>query len=120
MFDGGRPRPAIEAAVSRHAIPPRLLPFPKQHDKHVQHADGHEQNDENPQNRPERLAERDQDEADDHVILGSGSSRWRDLLAAYLDRRHPRWREDAQGDAATGSGPARSRKMTKEEAYQIG
>jgi hypothetical protein len=43
----------------------------------------------------------------------------RDLLAAYLDRRHPRWREDAQGDAATGSGPARSGKMIKEEAYQI-
>ena len=41
-----------------------------------------------------------------------------DLLAAYLDRRHPRWREDAQGDAATGSGPARG-KMTKEEVYQI-
>jgi hypothetical protein len=39
--------------------------------------------------------------------------------AAYLDRRHPRWREDAQGDAATGSGAARSGKMTKEEAYQI-
>src|ERR1700760_3305715 len=42
-----------------------------------------------------------------------------DLLAAYLDRRHPRWREDAQGDAAAGSGPPRSGKMTKEEAYQI-
>ena len=37
-----------------------------------------------------------------------------DLLAAYLDRRHPRWREDAQGDAATARG-----KMTKEEVYQI-
>jgi hypothetical protein len=57
MFDGGRARPAIEA-VSRQAIAPRLLPFPKQHEKYVQHADGHEQNDENPQNRPERLAER--------------------------------------------------------------
>jgi hypothetical protein len=48
----------------------------------------------------------------------------RDLPPAYLDRRHPRWREDAQGDAAAGSGPARSGeafdgKMTKEEqAYQ--
>ena len=78
MFDGGRARPAIEAVVSRQAIPPRPLPFSKQHDKHVQHADGYEQNDENPQNRPERLAERDQDEADDgsyHVILGLGSGR---------------------------------------------
>jgi hypothetical protein len=43
----------------------------------------------------------------------------RDLWAAYFDCRYPRWREDAQGDAATGSGPARSRKMAKEEAYQI-
>jgi hypothetical protein len=42
-----------------------------------------------------------------------------DLLAAYLDRRHPRWREDAERDAAAGSSPARSGKMTKEEAYQI-
>jgi hypothetical protein len=45
----------------------------------------------------------------------------RALLMAYLDRREPRWREHAQGDAATG----RSRwgwssgKMTEEEAYQI-
>ena len=65
MFDGGRPRPAIEAAVSRQAIPPPQLPFPKQHDKHVQHADGHEQNDENPQNRPERLG--DWDERREHL-----------------------------------------------------
>ena len=42
------------------------------------------------------------------------------LLEAYLDRRMPGWREDAQTDAGarhggtTGSGP-----MTKEEAYQI-
>jgi hypothetical protein len=35
-----------------------------------------------------------------------------------LAGRHPRWREDPQGDAATGSGPARSGKMNKEEAYQ--
>jgi DnaJ domain len=43
------------------------------------------------------------------------------LLMAYLDRREPRWREHAQGDAATGTGrPARSGgKMTEEEAYQI-
>src|ERR1700683_4946120 len=45
----------------------------------------------------------------------------RDLLAAYLDRRAPEWREHAQGDAAAGRGPrsARGSKMTGEEAYQI-
>jgi hypothetical protein len=44
----------------------------------------------------------------------------RDLLAAYLDRRHPRWREHAQdGTAAGRGGAARSGKMTEEEAYQI-
>jgi hypothetical protein len=44
----------------------------------------------------------------------------RALLAAYLDRREPRWREHAQGDATAGRGtPPRSGKMTQEEAYQI-
>ena len=45
----------------------------------------------------------------------------RELLAAYLDRREPGWRENAQGDAGTGSGPRSSAggKMTEEEAYQI-
>jgi hypothetical protein len=48
----------------------------------------------------------------------------RALLAAYLDRREPGWREHAQDGAAagqsTGEGPARrSNKMTEEEAYQI-
>ena len=53
-------------------------------------------------------------------LLGEFDPESRDLLAAYLDRRHPRWREDAQGDAAAGNGgPARSGKMSKEEAYQI-
>jgi DnaJ domain len=42
------------------------------------------------------------------------------LLAAYLDRRHPRWREDAHDGATTGrGGAARSGKMSEEEAYQI-
>jgi hypothetical protein len=43
------------------------------------------------------------------------------LLAAYLDRRQPRWREHAPGDAAAanGSRPSRRGKMTEEEAYQI-
>jgi hypothetical protein len=52
-------------------------------------------------------------------LLAEFDTESRDLLAAYLDRRHPRWREDAQGDAAAGSGAARSGKMTKEEAYQV-
>jgi DnaJ-like protein len=44
----------------------------------------------------------------------------RALVVAYLDRRAPRWREDAQGDAAAGHGSPRwSGKMTEEEAYQI-
>ena len=45
----------------------------------------------------------------------------RDLLAAYLDRREPGWREHAQADAAAGAGgrPAAAGKMTKEEAYQV-
>jgi len=43
------------------------------------------------------------------------------LLAAYLDRRQPRWREHAPGDAAAANGSRQSRggKMTEEEAYQI-
>jgi hypothetical protein len=45
----------------------------------------------------------------------------RDLLAAYLDRREPGWREHAQGDAAAGSGRGGTGggKMTEEEAYQV-
>jgi hypothetical protein len=41
------------------------------------------------------------------------------LLAAYLDRREPGWREHAQGDATAGHGVTSSGKMTEEEAYQI-
>ena len=43
------------------------------------------------------------------------------LLAAYLDRRQPRWREHAPDDAAAANGSRASRggKMTEEEAYQI-
>jgi hypothetical protein len=41
------------------------------------------------------------------------------LLVAYLDRREPRWRENAQGDAAAGRWSPSSGKMTEEEAYQI-
>ncbi len=45
----------------------------------------------------------------------------RALLMAYLDRREPRWREHAHGDAETGAGRTAwgSAKMTEEEAYQI-
>jgi hypothetical protein len=38
------------------------------------------------------------------------------LLAAYLDRRHPRWREDVDDGAASGR---RSPKMSEEEACQV-
>ena len=43
------------------------------------------------------------------------------LLAAYLDRRQPRWREETPDGAAAadGSPPSRGGKMTEEEAYQI-
>ncbi len=43
------------------------------------------------------------------------------LLAAYLDRRQPRWREEAPDDTASANGNRASRgaKMTAEEAYQI-
>jgi len=55
-------------------------------------------------------------------LFGEIDSDSRELLAAYLDRRAPGWREHAQGDAAAGSGrssPRSSGKMTEEEAYQI-
>ena len=54
-------------------------------------------------------------------LLGAMDSDSRDLLAAYLDRRHPGWREHAQDDAAAGGGAraARGSKMTEQEAYQI-
>jgi len=42
----------------------------------------------------------------------------RALLAAYLDRREPGWREHAQDGAAAGAAPSRG-KMTEEEASQI-
>jgi DnaJ-domain-containing protein 1 len=44
----------------------------------------------------------------------------RALLVAYLDRREPRWRGDAQADAAAGPRrPGWGGKMTEEEAYQV-
>jgi hypothetical protein len=42
------------------------------------------------------------------------------LLEAYLDRRAPGWREDADGHRDAGQrGPARTGAMTDEEAYEI-
>jgi hypothetical protein len=53
-------------------------------------------------------------------LLGEVDDDSRDLLAAYLDRREPGWRENTQHDAAAGSGRGSpSGKMTEEEAYQI-
>jgi len=52
-------------------------------------------------------------------LLGEIDEESRALLAAYLDRRDPGWREHAQSDAATGRGGASRGPMTHEEAYQI-
>ena len=54
-------------------------------------------------------------------FLGEIDNDSRKLLMAYLDRREPRWRENAQGNAAAGEGgsAASSGKMTEEEAYQV-
>jgi len=52
-------------------------------------------------------------------MMGEIDEESRALLAAYLDRRDPRWSEDAQGDAAAGRGAASSGKMSEQEAYQI-
>jgi hypothetical protein len=43
----------------------------------------------------------------------------RALLAAYLDRREPGWREHVQGGASADGGAPRPGKMTEQEAYQI-
>jgi len=52
-------------------------------------------------------------------LLGEVDNDSRDLLAAYLDRREPGWREHAQHHAGSGTRPTSSGKMTEEEAYQI-
>jgi hypothetical protein len=44
----------------------------------------------------------------------------RTLLAAYLDRRNPRWREHVHGGSTAGEGTAaNSGKMSEQEAYQV-
>jgi hypothetical protein len=53
-------------------------------------------------------------------LLAEIDAESRALLAAYLDRRDPSWREHAQADATAGTGrPPPGGKMTEEEAYQI-
>jgi hypothetical protein len=53
-------------------------------------------------------------------LLSEFDEESRNLLAAYLDRRYPSWRENAHEGATAGrGGAARSGKMSDEEAYQI-
>ncbi len=53
-------------------------------------------------------------------FLGEIDEESRALLATYLDRRDPTWREHAQGDAAAGlDRPPRGGPMTEQEAYQV-
>ncbi|RAI42892.1 DnaJ domain-containing protein [Rhodoplanes roseus] len=53
-------------------------------------------------------------------LFGEVDEESRTLLGAYLDRRSPGWRENAQGGATAGQGGASgSGKMTEQEAYQI-
>jgi len=54
-------------------------------------------------------------------LLGEIDNDSRDLLAVYLDRMAPGWREQAQHDAADGAGTrsANTGKMTEQEACQI-
>jgi hypothetical protein len=52
-------------------------------------------------------------------LLGEVDNDSRDLLAAYLDRREPGWREHAQHHAGSGTRPTSGGNVTKEEAYQI-
>ena len=52
-------------------------------------------------------------------LLGEIDEESRALLAAYLDRRDPSWRENADAGATAGRGPAGGGPMTQEEAYQV-
>jgi hypothetical protein len=55
------------------------------------------------------------------ALLGEADEDSRRLLAAYLDRRQPNWREQATGEdsEATRSRAPGTGKVTEEEAYQI-
>lgn len=53
------------------------------------------------------------------AMFGEIDEESRALLVAYLDRRDPRWSENAQADATAGRRAASSGKMTEQEAYQI-
>jgi hypothetical protein len=69
-----------------------------------------------------RLAGRSLDSLDGIALIGllpEVDAESRALLAAYLDRRQPGWREHAQGYAAAGHGARARGKMTEQEAYQI-
>ena len=59
------------------------------------------------------------DQAELMKLLGEVDDDSCDLLAAYLDRREPSWREQAQHHAGGGTRPTSGGKMTEEEAYQI-
>jgi DnaJ-domain-containing protein 1 len=53
-------------------------------------------------------------------LLGEVDDESRALVAAYLDRRDPRWREHVDFDATAGhTPPPRGGPMSEEEAYQI-
>jgi hypothetical protein len=52
-------------------------------------------------------------------LFGEVDQDSRDLLAAYLDRRDPGWRDSAQWDAGASARPGNAGKMSEEEAYQI-
>jgi len=52
-------------------------------------------------------------------MLGEVDEESRALLMAYLDRREPRWSENAQTDAAERPRASGTGKMSEQEAYQI-
>ena len=52
-------------------------------------------------------------------LLGDIDEESRALLAAYLDRRDPSWREHADAGATAGHGATGGGPVTQEEAYQV-